>query len=59
MKTRVILSAAGSDRPGLTRSLAEAVLAALQTALDDLAANPAVRVLVLAAAGKAFCAGPT
>ncbi len=28
MKARVILSAAGSDRPGLTRSLAEAVLAA-------------------------------
>jgi glycine cleavage system regulatory protein len=28
MKTRVILSAAGSDRPGLTRMLAEAVLAA-------------------------------
>jgi glycine cleavage system regulatory protein len=28
MKTRVILSASGSDRPGLTRSLAEAVLAA-------------------------------
>ena len=28
MKTRVILSAAGCDRPGLTRSLAEAVLAA-------------------------------
>ncbi|MEO6716820.1 MAG: ACT domain-containing protein [Novosphingobium sp.] len=28
MKTKVILSAAGSDRPGLTRSLAEAVLAA-------------------------------
>ena len=25
MKTRVILSAAGSDRPGLTRALAEAV----------------------------------
>ncbi len=28
MKSRVILSAAGSDRPGLTRALAEAVLAA-------------------------------
>jgi glycine cleavage system regulatory protein len=28
MKSRVILSAVGSDRPGLTRSLAEAVLAA-------------------------------
>ena len=28
MKTRMILSAVGSDRPGLTRSLAEAVLAA-------------------------------
>lgn len=28
MKTKVILSAVGSDRPGLTQSLAEAVLAA-------------------------------
>ena len=28
MKTRVILSAAGSDRPGLTRALAESVLGA-------------------------------
>ena len=28
MKSKVILSAAGSDRPGLTRALAEAVLAA-------------------------------
>src|SRR5688500_12059499 len=28
MTTRVILSAVGSDRPGLTQSLAEAVLAA-------------------------------
>ena len=45
------------NRPQAFNALSEAVLAALQNALDDLAANPAVRVVVLAAAGKAFCAG--
>ena len=45
------------NRPLAFNALSEAVLAALQAALQQLAANPAVRVVVLAAAGKAFCAG--
>jgi enoyl-CoA hydratase/carnithine racemase len=37
--------------------LSEAMLAALQSALDAAKENQAVRVVVLAASGKAFCAG--
>lgn len=37
--------------------LSEEMLAALQTALDQAEADAGVRVVVLAAAGKAFCAG--
>ena len=56
MKTRVILSAAGSDRPGLTRSLAEAVLAAggnwLESHLSRLGGRYVGSVLVELDAGK-------
>ena len=45
------------NRPQAFNALNEALLAALQTALDALAQDASVRVLVLAAAGKAFCAG--
>ncbi len=45
------------NRPDAFNALSEAMLAALQTELDAAAADDAVRVLVLAAAGKAFCAG--
>lgn len=45
------------NRPQAFNALSEALLAALQTALDGLAADDSVRVVVLAAAGKAFCAG--
>uniref|UniRef100_UPI002FC8AC4F enoyl-CoA hydratase n=1 Tax=Polaromonas sp. TaxID=1869339 RepID=UPI002FC8AC4F len=38
-------------------TLSEEVLAALQAALDTVAQDQAARVLVLAAQGKAFCAG--
>lgn len=38
-------------------ALNEALLGALQNALDALATDEGVRVVVLAAAGKAFCAG--
>ena len=37
--------------------LSEAMLAALQQGLDAVAADPQARVVVIGAAGKAFCAG--
>jgi len=45
------------NRPAQFNALSQAMLAALQESLDAIAADPAVRVLVLAGAGKAFCAG--
>lgn len=45
------------NRPAAFNALSEGMLAALQAELDALAADEAVRVVVLAAAGKAFCAG--
>lgn len=45
------------NRPAAFNALGEQLLAALQAAFDRLAADDAVRVVVLAAAGKAFCAG--
>jgi enoyl-CoA hydratase/carnithine racemase len=45
------------NRPQAFNSLSEALLAALQTELDRLADDPTVRVVVIAAAGRAFCAG--
>ena len=45
------------NRPQAFNALSEALLAALQRELDTLEADQSVRVLVLAGAGKAFCAG--
>jgi enoyl-CoA hydratase/carnithine racemase len=45
------------NRPAQFNALSEELLGALQGALDAIAADPAVRVVVLAGAGKAFCAG--
>ncbi len=45
------------NRPGQFNALSEAVLAALQDSLDRAAADDALRCVVLAASGKAFCAG--
>jgi enoyl-CoA hydratase/carnithine racemase len=45
------------NRPQAFNSLSEAMMEALQAELDRVAADPAVRVVVIAAAGKAFCAG--
>ncbi|GEO17144.1 enoyl-CoA hydratase [Microvirga aerophila] len=45
------------NRPAQFNALSEEMLAALQSALDDLAADESVRCVVLAAAGRAFCAG--
>lgn len=45
------------NRPAQFNSLSEEMLAELQAALDAIAADSSVRVVVLAGAGKAFCAG--
>jgi len=45
------------NRPQAFNSLSEAMLEALQTELDRLASDERVRVVVLGAAGRAFCAG--
>ena len=45
------------NRPQAFNALSEAMLAALQKAAQDIAADDSVRVVVLAAEGKAFCAG--
>lgn len=45
------------NRPKQYNSLSEAMLAALQTELESLTDDRSVRAVVLAANGKAFCAG--
>lgn len=45
------------NRPRQYNAMSEAVLAALQQHLDAIAGDESVRVVVIAAAGKAFCAG--
>jgi enoyl-CoA hydratase/carnithine racemase len=45
------------NRPAAFNALSEGMLAALQTELDVVDADPSARVVVLAGAGKAFCAG--
>jgi enoyl-CoA hydratase/carnithine racemase len=45
------------NNPKAFNALSEAMLAALLQALDAVAADSAARVLVIAARGKAFCAG--
>ena len=45
------------NRPQAFNSLSEAMLGALQRELDALATDDSARVVVIAAAGKAFCAG--
>ncbi|RZJ10813.1 MAG: enoyl-CoA hydratase, partial [Haliea sp.] len=45
------------NRPASFNALGEEMLAALQQALDAVAQDDSARVVVLAAAGKAFCPG--
>ena len=45
------------NRPHAFNALSEAMLTALQHELDAIAEDQSVRVIVLAAEGKAFCAG--
>ncbi|WP_176058623.1 enoyl-CoA hydratase [Paraburkholderia sp. BCC1876] len=45
------------NRPDAFNALSEALLDALQTALAEIAQSSAARVVVIAGAGRAFCAG--
>lgn len=45
------------DYPKRRNALGEGMMAALQSALDEAGADPAIKVVVLAANGPAFCAG--
>ncbi len=45
------------NRPAQFNALSEEMLAALQSALDSISADENVRCVVIAGAGKAFCAG--
>ena len=45
------------NRPGQFNSLSKEMLTAIKTELDAIAADESVRVVVIAGAGKAFCAG--
>jgi len=45
------------NRPGQFNSLSDELLGSLQSEFDLLAEDPSVRVIVLAANGRAFCAG--
>ena len=45
------------NRPAQYNALSEELLGALQEALDGIASDDSLRVVVLAGAGKAFCAG--
>lgn len=45
------------NRPNAFNALSEALLTALQSAIDTLTQDKTVRVVVLAAEGRAFCAG--
>ena len=45
------------NRPGQYNALNEALLAEFERALDSIGRDRAVRVVVIAGAGKAFCAG--
>ncbi|MEZ4728337.1 MAG: enoyl-CoA hydratase [Caldilineaceae bacterium] len=45
------------NRPKQFNALSQAMLSALQAALDAIAADETVRVVVIASNGKAFCAG--
>jgi len=45
------------NRPGQFNALASALIDELQSTLDAIAVNPDVRVVVVAARGRGFCAG--
>ena len=51
------LSTLTLNRPGQFNSLSKDMLSAIKAELDAIAASDSIRVVVIAGAGKAFCAG--
>lgn len=45
------------NKPKQYNALSSAMISALQNALDDISANDSIRVVIIAANGKAFCPG--
>ena len=45
------------NRPGQFNALSRALLSKLQIALDEISADDSIRVVIIAASGKAFCPG--
>ena len=45
------------NRPAKLNALSDAMLAALKAKFTEIAADEAVKVVILAGSGKAFCAG--
>src|SRR5690349_10651177 len=45
------------NRPQQFNALSSSLLDSLQSAVDSIASDPAIRVVVIAGAGRAFCAG--
>jgi len=45
------------NRPGQYNALSRALLSEFQTALDEISADTSIRVVIIAASGKAFCPG--
>lgn len=45
------------NAPARLNALSDAMIAALHAALDDIAIDPMVKAIIIAGAGKAFCAG--
>jgi enoyl-CoA hydratase/carnithine racemase len=57
VSTRNGVSTLHLNRPTKFNALSEELLLALQSALNEIAADTAVRCVVISGAGKAFCAG--
>tara|TARA_R110000787_G_scaffold48858_1_gene117269 strand:- start:510 stop:1295 length:786 start_codon:yes stop_codon:yes gene_type:complete len=57
VETRGAVAHLTMNTPERLNALSDEMLAALQTTLDSFANNPQIRVITLAGAGKAFCAG--
>src|ERR1700680_4053189 len=57
VETREGIATVTLHRPGHFNALSSALIDELQSTLDGIAADPGVRVVVIAARGRGFCSG--